>query len=174
MEGVPGVIWNMEDKADVFWFSFPLLMLTSYVSVKNLLIIFPFYKLRQAPTEFKRPCGESPAQLHKESSSHHVVDNRENMNREIVTQIGGGRNHGSINGPGQLSRLWALVAAACLSRFPFHLLPQLLCALSLSRGHLWCHFCFCVLKVRPFMLEYLEGRVPMTVIYFEMHQTKTR
>ena len=59
-------------------------------------------------------------------------------------------------------------------RFPFHLLPQLLCALSLSRGHLWWHFCFRVLKGRPFMLEYLEGRVPMAVIviYFEMHQTK--
>lgn len=25
MEGVPGVIWNMEDKADMFWFVFPLL-----------------------------------------------------------------------------------------------------------------------------------------------------
>lgn len=57
-------------------------------------------------------------------------------------------------------------------RFPFHLLPQLLCALSLSRGHLWCHFCLRVSKVQPFMLEYLEGQVPMAVIYFEMHQTK--
>lgn len=92
------------------------------------------------------------------------------MNRKTVTRIGGGRNHGSIMALGYCHGYELYLQLPLMHvfiRFPFHLLPQLLCALSLR-----CHFCFRVLKGRPFMLEYLEGRVPMALIYCEMHQIK--